>query len=120
MGSQSMSAARLRYLAEKATSEPWRSVFHGFNIGSKRRMSVLVKGPSDGDDCADYRAWVASNGTHDDAALIVHLRNRAQLYADLIEAAARFRSEAWSASCTIPPYLQAALAAIDAADKEGV
>lgn len=120
MGSQSMSAARLRDLAEKATAAPWRSVFHGFNIGSKRRMSVLVKGPSDGDDCAEYRAWVASNGTPEDAALIVHLRNRAHLYADLIEAAAAVVK--WGA-----PYeffkvstLAAALAAIDAADKEAV
>jgi len=136
-------AARLRAMEEKATGAPWK--YSGYSIdqvGGKYDEVVAIETTTI-PYMGDSSKLVLSN---DDAALIVHLRNRAQLYADLIEAAAEymkgcehegkhvydgessFDGHWYTQSCGLcdstfkrrKDALTAALAAIEAADKEGV
>lgn len=140
-------AARLRAMAEKATGAPWqvrcrlvegvthfevKEHTHGSVVydvaywGGRRVPTVDQDGyfvRDDGCDVPDNKAASAE--------LIVHLRNRAHLYADLIEAAAAYRDSVSvnvdktgrldaQASYAALRRVEAALDAIDAADKEGV
>lgn len=142
-------AARLRAMAEKATGAPWY-VVEGNDDHAMSAVGIATV-PQEGSDffgfgeCTDHEKTVAvtlwqaprivgheSSKWEEDASLIVHLRNRAQIYADLIEAAAASVDDyAMQTNCetdsdqirqsnALIDRLRAALAAIDAADKEGV
>lgn len=84
MDQSMMAAARLRAMAEKATRRNWRV--------EKLRDCVNEGYYAVRDGCEFGQPFIAHFGRDNDDAhnadLIVHLRNRAQLYADLIEAAA--------------------------------